>query len=96
MVCVLRDQVLQAQRAVSRLPQLQQELAKACSSEPVLITQELAEKLATARGELHRQWVAAHYSICGAHYPDRANAMNYAAPHPEGEHCYWPEPDASS
>lgn len=88
--CVLGDLIFRAQQAAARLPGWQRELATACGGEPVPDPQELLEDNVRLRAEAHRQWLAAHYEICGKRYSGN-HALNYAAPHPEGEWCYWPE-----
>lgn len=88
--CHLDEQIKQTERAMERYPGLLTDLQSACTDQPRRDLRQLVRENDALRSEVHRQWLAAHCQICGRHYPGR-HAMNYAEPHPQGEHCYWPE-----
>lgn len=89
--CQLDEQVKHTEKVMERYPQLLTDLQSACTDQPKHDLQKLITSNEQLRQEGHRQWLAAHCVICGKHYPGR-HAMNYAEPHPDDEHCYWPEP----
>ena len=91
--CVLNDWIRRVQEQSAKVPGWVRELETACDGQPLADVQALTEDNARLRSEAHSQWLMAHCVVCGKHYPDAGNAMNYAAPHPEGEWCYWPEPE---
>lgn len=90
--CALGEQILRAEETAASLTGLRDDLARACAGQrqpdPAVLIRE-NDKL---RRKLEQQWLMAHYETCGRRYPDGGHAMNYAAPHPEGEWCYWPKP----
>jgi hypothetical protein len=89
--CVIALDVREAERQAALLPKWRDELAAACQDLPPHDAQSLLTENARLRNEGRAQWLAAHSQICGQHYPGQ-DALNYAHPHPPGEHCYWPEP----
>lgn len=90
--CRLDEAIRQAEAMLNRLPQLYEDLDAACPGQFLPKTRDVIAENEKLREEAEQQWVMAHCVVCGEHYPDR-NAANYAAPHPEGEHCYWPKPE---
>jgi hypothetical protein len=90
--CLIRDNIDQAMRMAGQLPEWTSKLATACQDEPPFSARDLVLANEKLRHELERQWLMAHCLACGKHYPNQ-DAMNYAHPHPEGEHCYWPRPE---
>jgi hypothetical protein len=92
--CVLSEWIRDTERRAAKVPQWRAELETACAGQPAGDVQALLSANADLRAQARRQWLAAHCVLCGRHYPAAGNAINYAAPHPPGEHCYWPEPEA--
>lgn len=90
--CDLKEAIRLAHEHMAQLGNLQVKLRSACTTEVQPDPDALIRQNERLHDELDAQWVAAHCMICGQHYPGR-NAMNYAAPHNEGEHCYWPKPE---
>jgi len=90
--CTIALDIREAERQAALLPKWYDDFASACRGEPLPDPQALLSENAKLRAQGLRQWQAAHYYICGRHYPDGGHAVNHAAPHPPGEHCYWPEP----
>jgi hypothetical protein len=91
--CTLNAQIAYALERAAALPGLRKDLESACGGEPLPDVQDLLTENRQLRNEGYHQWLAAHSQLCGQHYPGQ-DALNYAHPHPPGEHCYWPEPAA--